>query len=656
MKGCFRIAVLLALFEVGNTIMSTTMRKSKTSEESTAYEQSTTVVIGEIEYYLDQAPAHVITFQPSRPLDGLSSRLKGDLRPCTVINWSKDQLNKEDLDSISAGFALHDDVWTPAFLEVVVLKTPHTSKICVVRDGALVVSESESTHLTTGPYAIRPSTGEILRVSRLYDDDCCAFIGASLAFSAQLHSFQWLMTGNRIAVPSRLGSERTSTRPLARLRFAVKDTIDVVGLETGLGNRSYRRLYPGRASSAQCIDRLVDAGAILVGKTKTTQFAEGEVPTQWTDYLAPFNPRGDSYQSPSSSSSGSAVASAAYPWLDFTIGTDTGGSTRHPAGVCGTYGMRASTNIISTAGIYSVSPLLDSLGVFTRSAPVVEAVMKSLMESSRSSSVPSKLPVKYKLLYPIRAPKTKPQNSRRWFPYPGEPGNAADVEDLFEETVQKLESHLQCTRSPFNLDDLWRQTRPTGQDESLDKATGGIYTVLTTHSCVRETVDPFIADFKAANNGRSPFIDSVVKARQDHGRSLTTLQYETAVKSAKVFSQWFNEIVLAKSAEDEFPLLIFPQSWGSPDYRDEPENGPLFFSSFSIYSLSYLSGCPDCTVPVGEMPCQSRVTEAEMFLPVSLSVLSPRGTDLQLLALLSELEKVGVLRPVKAGMRMYAEA
>ena len=374
------------------------------------------------------------------------------------------------------------------------------------------------------------------------------------------------------------------------------------------------------------------------------------------DYLAPFNPRGDSYQSPSSSSTGSAVASAAYSWLDFTIGTDTGGSTRHPAGVCGTYGMRLSTDIVSTAGIYCVSPLLDSLGIFARSAPVIEAVVQSLMKSSRPSIVPSNPPVKYKLLYAIRAKNSKPQDSLRWFPYPGEPGNAADAESLFEETIQKLESHLKCTRSSFNLDDMWRETHPTGQDERLDKATEDIYKVLTTHLCVRKTVDPFIADFKAVNNGRSPSIDCVVKARQDQGRSTTTLQYENAVQSAKVFSQWFREIIFAKTAEDEFPLLVFPQSWGSIAYRDEPDHGPLFFTSFSIYSLSYLSGCPDCTVPVGELACQSRATEAEMFLPVSLSILSPPSTDLQLLSLLSELENKGILRPVSAGMRMYADA
>lgn len=68
------------------------------------------------------------------------------------------------------------------------------------------------------------------------------------------------------------------------LRFAVKDIVDVAGVETGLGNRSYRKLYPSRSSSARCIDRLIDAGAILVGKTKTTQFAEGEAPIQWYEF------------------------------------------------------------------------------------------------------------------------------------------------------------------------------------------------------------------------------------------------------------------------------------------------------------------------------------------------------------------------------------
>ena len=81
--------------------------------------QSTMIVntIGGIEYCLDQAPTQVITIQRSSSSDRPLSGLKGDLYPCTVIDTSKEQLNKEDLDAISAKFALQDDVWTHAFLE-----------------------------------------------------------------------------------------------------------------------------------------------------------------------------------------------------------------------------------------------------------------------------------------------------------------------------------------------------------------------------------------------------------------------------------------------------------------------------------------------------------------------------------------------------------
>ena len=99
--------------------MSLTVTKDEATHDFGVHAQNTTIVttFGGIEYYLDQAPAQVITLQPSRPLVRLFSSLSGDLFPCTVINSSKDQLNKEDLDAISAKFALHDDVWTQAFLE-----------------------------------------------------------------------------------------------------------------------------------------------------------------------------------------------------------------------------------------------------------------------------------------------------------------------------------------------------------------------------------------------------------------------------------------------------------------------------------------------------------------------------------------------------------
>lgn len=127
-----------------------------------------------------------------------------------------------------------------------------------------------------------------------------------------------------IGIPSRLYYNRTDEKPLSGLRFAVKDTIDVKGTKTCAGSLAYQRLHPQKNVTAPCVQHLSDLGAILIGKTKTAQFADGDTITgDCVDYPCPWNPRGDGYLIPSGSSSGSASAIAAYDWLDFSVGTDS---------------------------------------------------------------------------------------------------------------------------------------------------------------------------------------------------------------------------------------------------------------------------------------------------------------------------------------------
>lgn len=126
-----------------------------------------------------------------------------------------------------------------------------------------------------------------------------------------------------IGVPSRLYFTPTKEKPLAGLRIAVKDTQNVRGVKTTGSSRAWAQLYGPQEESAGGVQRLLDHGAIVVGKLKSTQFGESEWATRdWVDYHAPWNPRGDGYQTPSASSSGSAASVAAYDWLDLTTGTD----------------------------------------------------------------------------------------------------------------------------------------------------------------------------------------------------------------------------------------------------------------------------------------------------------------------------------------------
>ena len=375
-----------------------------------------------------------------------------------------------------------------------------------------------------------------------------------------------------------------------------------------------------------------------------------------SDYIAPFNPRGDGYQKPSSSSTGSAVACARYDWLDFTIGTDTGGSIRHPAGVNGIFGTRPSLDSVSATGrAFSVSTLLDTIGVFARSASILQLVSNIIASPSFTMLPQPRVGVKYKLLFPVREQDCAMEKSLSWFPYPGVPGKAAEAEDKLETFVQRLEQHLDCKRSVFNMDELWRKTRPSGQPDSLFEATKTLYQDIVYYTYTRETIDPFIKDYSAANNGRKPHLDGLPQARQAYGRGLTPEQHEAAVQDYGMFAKWVLDVLLAPTSPNEVPLLIFPRTWSLPDYRDTlpAPDRPLFWNGFSQYSISYCSGCPDFTVPVGEVPYHSRVTDCEEMLPVSLALLGRPAMDRVMLGLLKELEDSGALLPVKTGSRMY---
>jgi len=141
------------------------------------------------------------------------------------------------------------------------------------------------------------------------------------AFEISAYSDTW-PAALTIAVPSRLYYTKTASLPFAGMRLAVKDNHDLSGIRTGASSRAFTKLYGPREKTAASVQKLLDLGAVAVGKTRTTQFGDTEWATgDWVDYHSPFNPRADGYQSPSGSSAGSGAGLATYPWLDFTTGT-----------------------------------------------------------------------------------------------------------------------------------------------------------------------------------------------------------------------------------------------------------------------------------------------------------------------------------------------
>lgn len=168
-----------------------------------------------------------------------------------------------------------------------------------------------------------------------------------------------------VPVPSRIYSWN-DPRPMAGWRVAIKDLFDIKGLQTSGGSQAWAYITPVANGTAPSIQRILDLGGVLVGKYKLAQFASGANPWEWQDEHYPFNPRGDGWLTCSASSSGGGCSVAAYDWLDFAIGSDTGSSMRRPAAVSGTFGQRPSQGLMSLERVLPLGGATDTAGVFSR--------------------------------------------------------------------------------------------------------------------------------------------------------------------------------------------------------------------------------------------------------------------------------------------------
>src|SRR5437016_3810070 len=142
----------------------------------------------------------------------------------------------------------------------------------------------------------------------------------------------------------------------------IKDLFDVKGEPTRAGSRIMADAPPAKVD-APVVRRLRAAGAVIVAKTNMSEFAFSGVGMN-PHYGTPGNPA-DRARVPGGSSSGAAVA-AADRMCDIAIGTDTGGSTRIPAAVCGIVGYKPSKQRVSTDGAFPLSFMLDSIGPLAR--------------------------------------------------------------------------------------------------------------------------------------------------------------------------------------------------------------------------------------------------------------------------------------------------
>ncbi|PLN86177.1 putative amidase [Aspergillus taichungensis] len=569
------------------------------------------------------------------------------------------------IDSVLTSFRQQDDVFQDAFLGAVYLSSSDPGDRNLSVDDAWLTLQSAGTEtlltgqevaagpgisvnltvdLPPGPYFVFRPTGEVFRAYRLYPDNNMAFVQAAISdekggFIALPAVAENAMTKD-VAVPSRLYSTPTREQPLAGLRVGVKDIFHLKGLRTSGGSRAYYFLHGPQNVTAPSIQRLIDLGAIVVGKTGTVQFATGDRPTaDWIDFHCPFNPRGDGYQAPGGSSSGAGAAIASYEWLDLSVGSDTGGSVRLPAALQGVYGNRPSTGAISLEHVLPLSSPLDTAGMLARHpglwARTVQAWYPNFARNY--TSFPRRL-----LLA-----------DDGW----EGAGISPHAHEHLTRFADRLEEFLQIPREVVDIQQRWRDTHASPPLE-LNDLLNETYAILTAVDQYNRLAKPFYAEYGAIHDGRRPFINPGPRLRwqwgQDRGGDAA---YEVALRNMTIFREWWETLGFGQPDEESCSesLMVSMFSSGEADYRDKyyPSTVPPPVGWSTEYA-SVMAGAPEVVVPLGEIPYQSRITLHEEHLPVAAALQMARGCDHVLADLVAALGEKGILQSVGVGPRLYS--
>lgn len=379
-------------------------------------------------------------------------------------------------------------------------------------------------------------------------ESCFACIEAT---EPTLAAWQYLDKENALQQAVALDDMRRHGQPLGALHgipIGLKDIFDTDDMPTEYGSPIYQANQP--AANATVVDKLKEAGAIILGKTVSTEFA----------YMHPSktrNPHNPDY-SPGGSSSGSAAAVAA-GHVPLALGSQTNGSVVRPASFCGVYGYKPSRGIISRHGVLQTSQHLDHVGVFARDIGDL-ALLSDCIAGYDKNDPASYLKPRPGMLegYLSEVPV---EPNFIWFDLPWADRYSTDAVEAFDELLSAMDGRLERIAAPQSFAAL-----PACHKVIYD------YEIYRCLEQERENHWDKLSD--------------TAKAAMESASHRDASAYEEALEIQQASMDWFSEFF------NDYDAIVTPSAIGEPPKFGNGTGDPICCTVWT------LCGLPTLTMPL----------------------------------------------------------
>ena len=367
-----------------------------------------------------------------------------------------------------------------------------------------------------------------------------------------VQAWTFLDEAHALAQAKAADQQRRSGEPVGALNgvpVGVKDIIDTADMPTENGTVLHKGRTPAR--DAAVVEKLRAAGAVVLGKTVTTEcayFSPGKTRNPW-------NPE----HTPGGSSSGSAAAVAA-EMTPLAIGTQTNGSVIRPAAFCGVYGFKPTHGLIPRSGILALSRSLDHVGVFARSLEDAALLAEQLV--GWHDGDPDTRP---RARVPFRSLAAEPPPVEPMFAFIKTPHwekASGELKEAFAELVQALGDRV--------------------EEVSLSAAAGDAW---AWHKTIMETdmAASFEREWQQGREQLSPQLRGLI----ERGREVRAVDYQRALRGVPGLLEGFEDLFL-----ERYDAILTPAAPGAAPKGLDSTGDPAFCSLWS------LTGMPAVTLPM----------------------------------------------------------